>query len=66
MGWTSPLPHALRAGWRRVFGYEQPLSPIPSQVTAKLYAFTITESETAQAVGAPAALRPHYSIIPVE
>ena len=60
------VPQALRAGWQRLFAYEQPVSLVPHQPTAKLYAFTITESEAAQAVGAPAALRPHYSIIPIE
>lgn len=60
------LPLALRAGWQRLFAYQQPVSLVPHQATAKLYAFTITEPEAAQAVGAPAALRPHYNVIPVE
>ena len=56
----------LNTGWHKVFEYQQPPSLLPRQATAKLYAFTITEAEAAQAVGAPSAGRPHYSVIPVE
>jgi hypothetical protein len=58
--------HALRAGYQKLFAYEHPPSLMPRPATAKLYAFTITESEAAQAVGAPPAMSPHYSVVPLE
>jgi hypothetical protein len=60
------LRHVLRAGWQKLFVYQPPLSLVPRQVTAKLYAFTITESEAAQAVGSLAVMRPRYSVVPLE
>lgn len=46
--------------------FAQGISPVPHAATAKLYTFTMEQAEVAQAVGAPMAARPHYSIIPVE
>jgi hypothetical protein len=59
------FPQALHAAWQRLFVYQQPLSLLPRQ-TAKLYAFTINTAEAAQVSGAPAVVRPHYSVVPVE
>jgi hypothetical protein len=60
-----PVRQALRVAWQKLFAYEQPLSLLPRQTTAKLYAFTISESEAAQAVGAPTVMRSHY-VVPLE
>lgn len=58
---------ALERGWQKLFRPQPPLSLVPRQVTAKLYAFTITTTEAAQAAGASSTVtRTQYSIRPLE
>lgn len=57
---------ALGAGWQKLFAYQQPPTLLPRQASAKLYTFTITEAASAQAVGAPAVIGSHYTVVPVE
>jgi hypothetical protein len=64
-GQFSPA-QTLVAIYERLFAYEPPLSLVSRQTTAKLYAFTIAEEESAQAVGAPSAMLPRYSVVPIE
>jgi hypothetical protein len=58
--------HAFQAAWQRTFAYQQPPTLLLRPASAKLYTFTITEAASAQAVGAPAVVSSHYSVVPVE
>jgi hypothetical protein len=69
---NSPAPEpisfarALRTGWQKFFEYQQPPSLLPHHTTAKLYAFTLNSAEAAQVSGAPVAMRPNYTVVPIE